>query len=185
MPEDNPFATNPDADPRIWAYGHRNPWRCSFDMGGQNELFCGDVQQNSYEEVDIVAKGQNSGWRKMEATHCFNYVEPNTHPATCDQAGLTLPIIEYKNCTAIPDGCMGISVTGGFVYRGAHKAWDGAYIFGDWSKSFAERDGQLFVATKGGDGKWTMDTMEVTNMEGKLPYVLAFAQDAGGRGLRA
>ena len=75
---------------------------------------------------------------------------------------------------------MGISVTGGFVYRGAHKAWDGAYIFGDWSKSFAERDGQLFVATKGGDGKWTMDHMEVTNMEGKLPYVLAFAQDQAG-----
>ena len=80
----------------------------------------------------------------------------------------------------MPEGCLGISVTGGFVYRGAHKAWDGAYIFGDWSKSFAERDGQLFVATKGGDGKWTMDHMEVTNMEGKLPYVLAFAQDQAG-----
>ena len=169
VPEDNPFASNPDADPRIWAYGHRNPWRCSFDMGGQNELFCGDVQQNSYEEVDIVAKGQNSGWRKMEASHCFNYVEPNNHPASCDQAGLTLPIIEYKNCTAIPDGCMGISVTGGFVYRGAHKAWDGAYIFGDWSKSFAERDGQLFVATKGGDGKWTMDTWRSPTWRASCP----------------
>lgn len=181
VPEDNPFASNPDADPRIWAYGMRNPWRCSFDMGGENQLFCGDVQQNSFEEVDIVGKGENLGWRKIEASHCFNYVEPNAHPASCDMAGLTMPIMEYKNCTAVPDGCMGISVTGGFVYRGAHKEWDGRYIFGDWSKSFAEMDGQLFMGTKGDDGKWQMDVMEVTNMEGKkIPYVLAFAQDAQG-----
>ena len=125
-------------------------------------------------------RARTAAGARWRPSHCFNYVEPNNHPASCDQAGLTLPIIEYKNCTAVPDGCIGISVTGGFVYRGAHKAWDGAYIFGDWSKSFAERDGQLFVATKGGDGKWTMDHMEVTNMEGKLPYVLAFAQDQAG-----
>ena len=37
VPEDNPFASNPDALPQIWAYGHRNPWRCSFDMGGDNQ----------------------------------------------------------------------------------------------------------------------------------------------------
>ena len=129
---------------------------------------------------DIVGAGQNLGWRKIEAGHCFNYVEPNAHPAECDMAGLTMPIMEYKNCTAVPDGCMGISVTGGFVYRGAHKEWDGRYIFGDWSKSFAESDGQLFMGTKGDDGKWQMDVMEVTNMEGqKMPYMLAFAQDAG------
>jgi glucose/arabinose dehydrogenase len=181
VPEDNPFASNPDADPRIWAYGLRNPWRCSFDMGGENQLFCGDVQQNSFEEVSIVGAGQNLGWRKTEAGHCFNYVEPNAHPADCDKNGITMPIMEYKNCTAVPDGCMGISVTGGFVYRGAHKEWDGRYIFGDWSKSFAEMDGQLFMGTKGDDGKWQMDVMEVTNMEGKkIPYVLAFAQDAQG-----
>ena len=181
VPEDNPFASNPDADPRIWAYGLRNPWRCSFDMGGENQLFCGDVQQNSFEEVSIIAAGQNMGWRKTEAGHCFNYVEPNAHPADCDKNGITMPIMEYKNCTAVPDGCMGISVTGGYVYRGAHKEWDGKYIFGDWSKSFAEMDGQLFMGTKGDDGKWQMDVMEVTNMEGKkIPYVLAFAQDAQG-----
>jgi glucose/arabinose dehydrogenase len=179
-PDDNPFAGNPDALPEIWAYGHRNPWRCSFDMGGSNELFCGDVQQNSFEEVDIVAAGQNSGWRKMEATHCFDYTKPDAHPAECDKTDLVEPILEYKNCTAQPDGCLGISVTGGYVYRGAHAAWDGAYIFGDWSKGFAERDGQIFIGTKGADGKWSMEVATVTNMEGKLPYVLAFAQDAAG-----
>jgi glucose/arabinose dehydrogenase len=180
-PEDNPFVDNPDALPTIWAYGLRNPWRCSFDMGGNGELICGDVQQNSFEEVSIIGAGQNLGWRMMEATHCFNYVEPDNHPASCDQEGLTLPILEYKNCTAQPDGCMGISVTGGYIYRGSHEPWQGAYIFGDWSKSFAERDGQIFVATKSGDGQWSMEKAEVVDFpEEQLPYMLAFAQDAEG-----
>ena len=93
---------------------------------------------------------------------------------------MVAPILEYKNCTAMPDGCLGISVTGGYVYRGSHADWDGKYIFGDWSKSFAAMDGQLFMATKGSDGTWTMEAVNVANMEGQLPYILAFAQDAEG-----
>jgi glucose/arabinose dehydrogenase len=181
IPSDNPFVGRRDVNPEIWASGLRNPWRCSFDMGSQAvELYCGDVQQNSYEEISLIAKGQNMGWRRMEANKCFDYQKPDDHPANCDKTGLTMPIIEYNNCTAKPQGCRGISVTGGYVYRGAHAAWRGKYFFGDWSKSFAEMDGQLFVGTKGADGKWTMETVEVTNMPGKLPYVLAFAQDAAG-----
>lgn len=181
IPPDNPFVGNRNANPEIWAYGVRNPWRCSFDMGSQAaELYCGDVQQNSFEEVSLIGKGQNMGWRRMEADKCFDYQKPDDHPANCDKAGLTPPILVYNNCTAKPQGCMGISVTGGYVYRGANAAWRGKYFFGDWSKSFAEMDGQIFVGTKGGDGKWTMEKVEVTNMPGKLPYVLAFAQDAAG-----
>ena len=69
----------------------------------------------------------------------------------------------------MPDGCKGISVTGGYVYRGSHTAWDGKYIFGDWSKSFAERDGQLFIGTKGGDGKWTMDSRDRPTWRASCP----------------
>jgi glucose/arabinose dehydrogenase len=177
IPADNPFVGDSNAAPEIWASGLRNPWRCSFDTGS-DRLVCGDVQQNSFEEVDIIAKGDNLGWRKMEATHCFDYTKPDDHPASCDSAGLKDPILEYKNCTAQPNGCMGISVTGGYVYRGSHAAWDGKYIFGDWSKSFAEMDGQIFVATEGSDGNWTMEKAE-TGMD-KNPYILAFGQDADG-----
>lgn len=179
IPSDNPFAGNPDIPNEIWATGFRNPWRCSFDME-DGRLFCGDVQQNSYEEVDIVEKGKNYGWRKMEANHCFDYVNPNDHPAECgDTSGFTMPILEYNNCTAKPDGCKGISVTGGYVYRGANEAWKGKYIFGDWSKDFGAMDGQIFVASEGSDGKWTMEVAEVVGMD-KTPYILAFAQDAAG-----
>ena len=176
---DNPFVGKGDAKPQIWALGMRNSWRCSFDMGGDKQLFCGDVGQNSFEEINIVSAGANMGWRRMEADKCFDYTKPDAHPATCDKAGLTDPIMVYKNCTAIPKDCMGISVTGGYVYRGPHAAWAGKYIFGDWSRSFAAMDGQIFVGTKGADGKWTMEKATVEGAA-PAPYMLAFAQDDKG-----
>ncbi len=179
-PADNPFVDNEDADPRIWAYGLRNPWRCSFDQGGDNQLFCADVQQNSFEEVDIIEKGGNYGWRRMEASHCFDYMHPDEHPENCEKEGLIMPILEYKNCTAKPQDCQGISVTGGYIYRGQHKDWDGKYIYGDWSKSFGAMDGQIKFGTKGADGNWTSEPVEVVDWDGPLPYIVAFAQDNDG-----
>jgi len=179
VPSDNPFVSDKNAKPEIWALGLRNPWRCSFDTGSK-QLFCGDVQQNSYEAVKIVGKGQNMGWRRVEGMmRCFDYTKPDDHPASCDKSGITPAILEYNNCTAKPQGCRGISVTGGYVYQGSHGPWKGKYIFGDWSKSFAEMDGQIFIATKSGD-KWSMEVADVVNMKGKKPYVLAFAQDEKG-----
>lgn len=179
VPADNPFVDNDEAAPEIWAYGLRNPWRCSFDMD-DGRMFCGDVQQNSYEEQDIIEKGGNYGWRRKEASKCFDFAAPDNHPDTCDEEGLIDPIIEYANCTAQPEGCKGISNTGGYVYRGPNADWQGKYIFGDWSKSFAEMDGQIFIGTEGDDGTWSMEVATVANMDGKLPYILAFAQDADG-----
>ncbi len=179
IPSDNPFVGNDDARGEIWAYGLRNPWRCSFDME-DGKLMCGDVQQNSYEEIDIIEKGGNYGWRLMEAQHCFDYTAPDDHPAACDTAGLIEPVMEYNNCTAKPDGCKGISVTGGYVYRGGVDDWKGKYIFGDWSQSFAAMKGQIFIGSEGADGSWEMAETEVTNMPGDRPYILAFAQDSAG-----
>ena len=178
--EGNPFADNEDADPRIWALGLRNPWRCSFDMKGENQLFCADVQQNSFEEVDIVEAGKNYGWRRMEASHCFDFMRPDEHPESCDQEDLVMPILEYENCTARPQGCKGISVTGGYVYRGQHQPWDGKYIYGDWSTEFGAMHGLIKVGSKGDDGNWTSEEAEVVGWEGPLPYMNAFAQDADG-----
>jgi glucose/arabinose dehydrogenase len=179
IPADNPFVGNDNALDEIWAYGFRNPWRCSFDMGGNNDLICADVGQNSYEEVDVVKKGGNYGWRVKEGTHCFNYQAPNDEPASCTDTGMIDPVIEYNNCSGNPEGCKGISITGGYVYRGANKAWDGMYFFGDWSKNFVFKDGQLFVAKMTG-AKWNMEKVNVTNMPGWNSYVLSFGQDSGG-----
>ncbi len=179
--EGNPFLDNEDADPRIWAYGLRNPWRCSFDTGGDNALFCADVQQNSIEEVNIITAGGNYGWRAMEADQCFNYLEPDNHPTDCDKSGFEMPIMWYDNCTARPQGCEGISVTGGYVYRGAHEPWQGKYIFGDWSRQFGARDGIIMIGNPGEDGSWSLEVAEIEGYEeGGAPYMLAFGQDAAG-----
>ena len=83
-----------------YAMGLRNPWRCSFDMADGKSLYCGDVQQNSIEEVNLIEQGDNLGWRTMEADQCFDYLKPDAHPPGCDQTGLKLPIMHYDNCTA-------------------------------------------------------------------------------------
>jgi hypothetical protein len=88
------------------------------------------------------------------------------------------PIIEYNNCN-VTDNCKGLSVTGGYVYRGGHTPWQGKYFFGDWSKQFAVRDGRLFVASKTGDS-WAMEDIKVANMPNFNSYVLAFGQDGDG-----
>lgn len=78
IPSDNPFIGEKDAKPEVYAYGVRNMWRCSVDRGdpitgqGQGRMFCGDVGQNKYEEVDIIEKGGNYGWRAKEGFSCYD-----------------------------------------------------------------------------------------------------------------
>lgn len=123
IPADNPFATNKQGRPEVWAYGLRNPWRFSFDRA-TGDLYIADVGQNAYEEIDVqragTPGGQNYGWNIMEGLHCY----PSGND--CNQQGLVLPVIEYGH----DQGC---SVTGGFVYRGkAFPRFVGTYFFSDF-----------------------------------------------------
>lgn len=71
IPPDNPFLGHRHARAEVYAYGVRNMWRCSVDRGdpvsryGAGRIFCGDVGQNRYEEMDIIVRGGNYGWRAM------------------------------------------------------------------------------------------------------------------------
>ena len=128
IPAGNPFATDTSAAPEIWALGLRNPWRFSFDRT-RGDLYIADVGQGVAEEVDVQpaasAGGENYGWDVMEGTRCF---PPST--STCNQAGLTLPLLEYDH----PAGC---SITGGYVYRGARvAALAGHYLYSDYCMHF-------------------------------------------------
>lgn len=121
-PETNPFfGPTPGAD-EIYAVGFRNPWRFSFDrVTGQ--LLAGDVGQNAREEIDLVVRGGNYGWRVFEGNRCTNL-----DPARCDPAAFVGPITEYINGQG--GGC---SVTGGYVYRGLRQTLpQGAYVYGDF-----------------------------------------------------
>jgi glucose/arabinose dehydrogenase len=121
IPQDNPFKRN-DAGYReeIYAYGLRNVWRFSFDKDGR--LWAADVGQNKWEEINIIEKGNNYGWRIMEGYHCYNPEKD------CDTSGLQLPIWEYGHNS---EG--GFSITGGFFYNGknASKLLN-KYIYADY-----------------------------------------------------
>ncbi len=157
IPADNPFVGKPGLD-EIWAYGLRNPWKFSFDKVTKR-LFCADVGQNTWEEVDIIEKGKNYGWRVMEAGHCFN---PEYN---CNQRGLEMPIAEYNHSE-------GISITGGYVYRGAKKDFYGKYIFADWRE-------KLFMLTEQSNKSWKFETLSLPNLEGNI-YINSMGEDENG-----
>ena len=61
VPKDNPFINQAGAKPEIYAYGLRNPWRCSWDRKTK-DFYIADVGQNHWEEVNFLAirRGQRS-----------------------------------------------------------------------------------------------------------------------------
>jgi len=118
VPLDNPFLEVPGFAPEVWAYGLRNPWRYAFDPKGR--LLVGDVGQDRFEEVDLVAPGDNLGWNTREGRHCFAPQEG------CATQGLVEPIFEYGRA-------QGQSVTGGVVSLSKQlPALAGRYVFGDF-----------------------------------------------------
>jgi uncharacterized repeat protein (TIGR01451 family) len=122
VPAGNPYATDPNARPEIWALGLRNPWRSSFDSQ-TGDFYIADVGENTREEVDFqpanFSGGANYGWDIMEGSLCFD-------ATTCDTTGLTLPVAEYDHT----EGC---DISGGTVYRSArYPTFQGIYFYGDW-----------------------------------------------------
>jgi glucose/arabinose dehydrogenase len=124
-PPDNPYVGVAGAD-EIYAIGLRNPWRWSFDRGGTNQLWAGDVGQNAIEEVSVINRGANYGWRVYEGNQCTNL-----DPQLCD--GGTSPITHAPPAFQYSHTGGRCSVTGGYVYRGGLGSLpNGAYLYGDY-----------------------------------------------------
>lgn len=129
IPGSNPFSggaqcgvngTGAQTCPEIFASGFRNPWRWNFDRDTQ-DLWLADVGQGAWEEVNRVTIGGNYGWRCREGAHDY---PPG---AVCGSpSNLISPVAEYSHSA-------GVSITGGYVYRGsAMPSLVGRYFFGDF-----------------------------------------------------
>uniref|UniRef100_A0A3B5MB93 SRCR domain-containing protein n=1 Tax=Xiphophorus couchianus TaxID=32473 RepID=A0A3B5MB93_9TELE len=179
IPSDNPFIGEQGARPEIYAYGVRNMWRCSIDRGdpatgaGRGRMFCGDVGQNKYEEIDLIVKGGNYGWRAKEGFSCYDR-------KLCQNSSLNdvLPIFDYPHK-------LGKSVTGGYVYRGCEMPnLNGLYIFGDFMS------GRLMSLKENeATGEWQYNEICMgRDQTCKFPklinsyyrYIISFAEDEAG-----
>jgi glucose/arabinose dehydrogenase len=157
IPTTNPFQ-GPGQVPEIYAYGLRNPYRFSFDRAN-GDLIQADVGQGNIEEIDRIVLGGNYGWAIKEGDFLFNRTNgpsgnagtigvppgnrsPGSPAGLIDPISGTLGTLEY-------DHNDGISITGGFVYRGAAiPELFGKYVFGDLAIRNAPPrvDGRLFYA---------------------------------------
>jgi glucose/arabinose dehydrogenase len=128
IPADNPFAGGPNGRGEIYALGLRNPFRFSFDRA-TGQLIVGDVGQSAWEEIDVVTRGANLGWRVFEGNHCTG-----NDPALCTSGAFTPAIAEYAHTGG---RC---AVAGGYAYRGSRGTFPpGTYVFGDFCT------GEIFV----------------------------------------
>jgi glucose/arabinose dehydrogenase len=155
IPKDNPYTANTQGfSEEIYAFGLRNPWRFSFDSVTK-DLWTGDVGQNKVEEIDIITKGGNYGWKVKEGNDCYS--------GDCSRADLIAPVWSYIN------GAEGRSVTGGVVYRGKKFAdLVGKYFCGDYIS------GKIWALTY--DGKTVTKNEVIAN----VGAVSAFGQDTNG-----
>ena len=159
IPADNPLVDQEGARGETFAYGLRNPWRIAFDKE-TGDLWCGDVGQELWEEVNVITKGGNYGWSSREGSHAFG-----NRPPVDGVSSPIEPIWEY-------DHQIGKSVTGGRVYRSKREPkLTGKYLYADyvtgsiWALSYDPKT-----------GKATRNEQVVPE---SIP-VLAFGEDATG-----
>ena len=156
VPLDNPFVGQEGARPEIWAYGLRNPFRMGFDRGS-GRLFLGDVGDSAVEEVNLVVKGGNYGWPRLEGSRCF---PPEVEE--CDHEGIVPAIHEFSRTD-------GKAVIGGLVYRGPQPtSLFGAYIFADFVL------GRIWALQEASRGVWQRRLLA------KTVFPVAFAEDEAG-----
>jgi len=140
VPKDNPFVGAEGARPEIWCYGLRNVWRMSFDRE-TDELWAADVGQNKVEEVDVLVRGGFYGWNSFEADDKFD----NRRSKLPTPPDAIPPIASYTHRE-------GLSITGGYVYRGAAvPSLRGWYVYSDFITKRAwacDKDGDV-VKLKG------------------------------------
>ena len=165
VPADNPFVGDPEHMPETWSWGMRNPWRFSFDRE-TDELWVADVGQNQYEEIHIVHAGGNYGWPEMEGNNCYT---PGCDPSLFEPA-----VWEYGRT-------LGVSITGGYVYRGCKMPdLHGAYFFSDYNYF----DSPLWTLTWDGQevatGPAGFDGLGEAPGAARAPVVSSFGEDEQG-----
>ncbi|KAK6148488.1 hypothetical protein DH2020_019400 [Rehmannia glutinosa] len=154
IPKDNPYTVDKNLQKEIWALGLRNPWRCSFDSARPSYFICADVGQDIYEEVDLITKDGNYGWRAYEGRYLFT---PRQSPGGNTSVGSIRPIFPVMgyNHSEVNSNEGSASITGGYFYRSmTDPCMYGRYLFADlyagaiWAGTENPINGGKFTSSK-------------------------------------
>lgn len=175
IPSDNPFIDDANVRDEIWSYGHRNPWRFSFDSEAPYLLWQTEVGQAGFEEINIIEAGGNYGWPICEGLNHrgSDGGDPN-NTRTCSN-DLIAPVGGYAHDTG------SVSIIGGFVYRGtAFPALNGRFIYGDYVSK------KIWSAVQGDTNQLVSDAFAGnissfgTDMSGEAIFVTSHGAEYGG-----
>jgi glucose/arabinose dehydrogenase len=146
VPSDNPFRGSP-----VWSYGHRNVQGLAFDGAGQ--LWATEFGQNTWDELNKIAKGGNHGWPDVEGRG--------------GREGFVEPQVVWRTDEASPSG---LAIVGDVAYLGAlrgQRLWQVPLVGGAAGRPVAalegtlgrlrtvqrDPDGGLWVTTSNTDGR--------------------------------
>ena len=176
IPRDNPRLRDPKQfktwAPEVYCIGLRNVWKFSFDRK-DGTLWAGDVGQNLWEMVHVVKNGGNYGWSVREAFHPFEGGRAKADKST----KFSPPIVEYPHSVGLDPkrGDIGLSITGGYVYRGkALPELVGAYVYGDFAS------GRIWGVRLGPDAAAAVSGELIDVSKSKPLAISAFGEDADG-----
>lgn len=171
LPKGNPFIGKDGVKPEIWALGLRNPWRCSFDRK-TGDLWIGDVGQNRWEEINYLPRGtgagSNFGWRLREG----DKATPQEGVGGKAPKDAVEPVYVYDHGGAPTQG---MSVTGGYLYRGPVRELVGRYIFGDYNN---RRVWSFLPNRNGKPTRFKDHSDDFQPAGGKLGMIASFGEDA-------
>lgn len=160
VPADNPFVSDKNAKPEIYAYGLRRFWRYNYEPS-LNAFIGGDIGDKAQEEVDIIKKGGNYGWPLVEG----DSVKVNLDSMHQSVNNFIKPVATYGRKE-------GICVQGGVIYKGSIPWLQNKYVFADFN-------GSLFYLTPGDEnGVWPKTPVTIAG-KSKWPFIVnSFNVDA-------
>jgi glucose/arabinose dehydrogenase len=156
--------------PEVYCIGLRNVWKFSFDRQ-TGELWAGDVGQNLWEMVHRIENGGNYGWSIREGFHAF---QPQRRQRPDRAAKIRPPIVEYPHGPTAGRKDHGLSITGGYVYRGKSlPELAGVYVYGDY-------DSGRIWGLRASDGKRIANGELIDVTKGPKLNIASFAEDPQG-----
>jgi glucose/arabinose dehydrogenase len=156
--------------PEVYCIGLRNVWKFSFDRQ-TGELWAGDVGQNLWEMVHKIENGGNYGWSIREGFHPF---QPQRRQRPEAASKIHPPIVEYPHAPTASRPDAGLSITGGFVYRGKKiPSLIGVYVYGDY-------DSGRIWGLRAEKGELVADAELIDVKKGPKLNIASFGEDSHG-----